>query len=90
MPRRKKPVKKNYFDDLSSQTKQAIGAVGFLVFGVFLTLALLGYAGMAGDWAYVALDFLFGGGAYLAPVVCAFYIFALLNPKEDDHVSTSR
>jgi len=90
MPRPKKVQKKAFFDDLSSQTKQAIAAVGFLIIGVFLTLSILGYAGIAGQWAYGALDFLFGGGAYLAPVVCAFYIFALLNPKDDERVSTSK
>lgn len=90
MPRRKKPEPKPYFDDLSSQTKQAIGAVGFLILGVFLTLSLLGYAGMAGEWTYAALSFLFGGGAYIAPVVCAFYIYALLNPKENEQVSASK
>ncbi len=90
MPRRKKTARKPFFDDLSNQTKQAIGAVCFLLLGLFLTLSLLGYAGMAGDWTYLSLNFLFGGGAYLAPVVCAFYIYALLNPKDDDEVSTSK
>lgn len=90
MPRRKKADRKAHFDDLSSQTKQAIGAVGFFILGIFLVLSLFGYAGMAGEWTYVALDFLFGGGAYLAPVVCVFYIYALLNPKDDERVSTSK
>lgn len=91
MPRRKNPpAKKSFFDDLSSQTKQAIGAVVCMVLGVFLVLSLLGYAGMVGTWTYTALDFLFGIGAYIAPLVCAGYVYVLLNPKEDEAVSTSK
>lgn len=90
MARRKIPERKPYFDDLSNQTKQAIGAVGFLILAVFFSLALLGYAGIAGEWAYTALDFMFGGGAYIAPLICVFYIYALLNPKDDENVSTSK
>lgn len=90
MPRRKKASRKPHFDDLSNQTKQAIGAVVFLIVGVFLTLSLMDYAGIAGTWTYTALDFLFGAGAYLSPVACLFFIYALLNPKEDEEVSTSK
>ena len=86
----KQKPKKNFFDDLSPQTKQAIGAVGFVVLGVFLTLSLFNYAGMVGSWTNFALDKIFGGGAYLSPFVCGFYVYALLNPKEDEHVSTSK
>ncbi len=82
--------KKSSFDDLSPQTKQAIGAVGFVVLCIFFTLSLFGYAGIIGSWTKIALDFLFGGGAYFAPFVCAFYVYALLNPKEDEEVSTSK
>ena len=86
MPKRaqKNQPKKSSFDDLSPATRQAIGAVGFVVLAIFTTLSLFDYAGMVGKWTYIALDFLFGGGAYLAPLVCIFYVFALLNPKEDE------
>lgn len=90
MPRRKKAEKKKHFDDLSTQTKQAIGAIALLLLGVFLTLSLLNYAGIVGEWTRKILDTLLGAGSYLAPVVCAFYIYALLNPKEDEQVSTSK
>lgn len=80
----------SFFDDLSPQTKQAIGAVGFVVLGIFVTLSLFDYAGMVGTWTNVALNSLFGGGSYLAPFVCGFYVYALLNPKDDDEVSTSK
>lgn len=78
------------FDDLSPQAKQAIGAIGFVVLGIFLTLSLFDFAGMVGTWARTALDFLFGGGSYLAPFVCGFYVYALLNPRDDEKVSTSK
>lgn len=88
--KQKQEPKKKFFDDLSPQTRQAIGAVGFVVLGIFLTLSLFEYAGMVGAWTNVALDFLFGSGSFLAPFVCGFYVYALLNPKDDEHVSTSK
>ena len=86
----KQQPKRSFFDDLSPQTKQAIGAVGFVVLGIFLTLSLFNYAGMVGEWTDAALAFLFGTGAYLSPFVCTFYVYAMLNPKENEHVSTSK
>ena len=46
MAARKKRGKKRepIFDDLEPHTKQAIGAVAFVVLGVFLTLSLMNYA----------------------------------------------
>jgi S-DNA-T family DNA segregation ATPase FtsK/SpoIIIE len=87
---KKKIEKDPLFDDLSPQAKQAIGAIAFVVLGLFFTLSLFDFAGMVGTWARAALNFLFGGGAYLAPFVCGFYVYALLNPKDDDRVSTSK
>lgn len=86
----KQVPKKGHFEDLSPATRQAIGAVGFVVLGIFSTLSLFGYAGMIGGWTQVALRFLFGGGAYLAPFICLFYVFALLHPKDDEEVSASK
>lgn len=94
MAGRKKQTKKQrkpYFDDLSPHTKQAIGAVAFVVLAIFFTLALFDYAGSLGRWIDIALEQLFGGGAYLAPFICVFYVYALLNPREDDQeVSMSK
>jgi S-DNA-T family DNA segregation ATPase FtsK/SpoIIIE len=87
---KKKIDKEPLFDDLSTQAKQAMGAIGFVVLGIFFTLSLFDFAGMVGTWARAALSFLFGGGAYLAPFVCGFYVYVLLNPKDDDRVSTSK
>jgi len=90
MARPKKKVEKSsnsFFDDLSPHTKQAIGAVGFVVLGVFFSLSLFDYAGVAGEWTDKGLEALFGSGAYLAPIICAFYVYALLKPKNDDKVS---
>lgn len=89
--KKKKPEKKPFFDDLSPHAKQAIGAVFFVVLGIFFTLALFDYAGTLGEWIYSALTWLFGTGAYLAPFICIFYVYALLNPREDtEEVSTSK
>ncbi len=88
--KRSKPEKKPLFDDLAPQTKQAIGAVLLVFLAIFIILSLMQAAGMVGDWTNQALDFLFGGGAYLAPLACLFYVYALLNPKENEEVSTSK
>jgi S-DNA-T family DNA segregation ATPase FtsK/SpoIIIE len=88
--RKKKSERKPFFDDLTPHAKQAIGAVAFVVLGIFFTLSLFDFAGDLGRWIDVALDSLFGGGAYLAPFICVFYVYALLNPREDQEVSTSK
>ncbi len=36
------------------------------------------------------LSQLFGGGAYLAPVACGFFVYVLLRPEENEPVSTSK
>ncbi len=93
MARRKKqqiPVKRSFFDDLSPHTKQAIGAVAFVVLGVYFSLALAGLSGVAGDYTNTGLHYILGGGAYAAPLVCAFYVYALLKPRDDEKVSMSK
>ena len=90
MAKKKKQERKPLFDDVSSHTKQAIGAVLFLVLGVFFVLASLGYAGVAGELTHKTLSYLFGFGFILAPLVCGLYIYVLLNPREDEQVSTSK
>lgn len=90
--RKKKPApkRKPFFDDLSPHTRQAIGAVAFTVLGSFFVLSLAEWAGMVGGWCKTALTYLFGAGAYLAPIVCGFYVYALLHPKENEEVSRSK
>lgn len=91
MAGRKKTTKREpLFDDLEPHTKQAIGAVVFGVLAVFFTLALLNQAGVVGSFANTALNFLFGAGAYLAPLCCVFYIYVLMKPKEDQSISISK
>ncbi len=93
MPRKKSTTKTErtpWFDDLSPQARQAIWAVLLGVVGSFFLLSLLSYAGPAGSYTALALRWLFGAGAWLAPVAAAFYIYVLLNPKEDNEVSLSK
>ena len=78
------------FDDLSPQARQAIAAVSVGVIGIFFLFSLLGFAGPAGTYTEIGLSWLFGTGAWLAPIASAFYVFVLMNPREDDHVSTSK
>ena len=87
---RSRRERKPLFDDLSPHTKQAIGAVAFVVLGLFFVLSLLDWAGLVGGLTKSSLLWLFGAGAYVAPLVCAFYVYALLHPKEDEHVSRAK
>jgi S-DNA-T family DNA segregation ATPase FtsK/SpoIIIE len=89
--RKKKATKREpFFDDLSPHTKQAIGAVLVGILAVFFMFALLDSAGPLGGYTKVSLEFLFGSGAWLAPVLCLLYIYVLLNPLEDERLSTSK
>ena len=88
--KKRKKTRTPLFDDLEPHTKQAIGAVAFVVLGIYLALSLFEYAGLVGDYTNLGLDWLFGGGAYLAPLVCFFYVYALMRPRDDDRVSISK
>jgi DNA segregation ATPase FtsK/SpoIIIE, S-DNA-T family len=94
MSRKKRPLspqeKTPLFDDLSPQARQAIGAVVVGVLGIFFLFSLLGYAGRAGVLTDEALTWLFGTGAWLAPITCAFYVTALMRPRDDERVSAAK
>ncbi len=79
-----------FFDDLSPHTKQAIGAILFVVLAIFFLLSSLGYAGIAGDATHRALTYLFGYGFVLAPIVCALFVYVFLKPRDDNHISFSK
>jgi S-DNA-T family DNA segregation ATPase FtsK/SpoIIIE len=76
--------KKPIFEDLSPHARQAIWAVVMGVFAVFFLFSLRNYAGPAGEYTEMILRFLFGTGAWLAPLACCVYIYVLLNPSEED------
>ncbi len=91
----KKPAhdipKKRLFDDLSPNARQAIWAVVTAIIAVFFLFSLFNYAGPVGEYTSIALRFLFGAGAWLAPITCALYIYVLLSPRKDDsQVSVSK
>ena len=88
--RRRASEDTGFFDDLSPHTKQAIGAIAFVVLGVFFVLSALGKAGIAGDVTHRSLTTLFGYGFVLAPVICALYVYVMMKPREDERVSTSK
>lgn len=78
------------FDDLSSGARQAIAAVLVGVVGIFFLFSLLSYAGMAGSYSALTLRYLFGTGAWLAPLACFFYVVVLLRPREDKRISAAK
>lgn len=77
--------KKPFFEDLTPHARQAIWAVVMAIFAVFFLFSLLQYAGPVGHYIEIALHYLFGTGAWLAPLACLVYIYVLLNPKEEDN-----
>lgn len=79
-----KSERKPLFDDLSPHAKQAIWAVVMGILAVFFLFSLFDYAGPLGEYTNIALDALFGTGAWLAPLACAVYIYVLLNPRSED------
>ncbi len=91
-PKKIEKVKESrpFFEDLSPQARQAIGAVLLTTVGIFFTAALFEFGGVVGSWTQISLNWLFGTGAYLAPLLCAFYVYALLNPKDNEEVSMSK
>ena len=88
--RKKKETREPLFGDLSPHAKQAIGAVIFGTLAIFFLFSLLESAGPLGGYTKVSLEFLFGSGAWLAPVACLLYIYVLLNPLDDDSLSVSK
>lgn len=89
--RTKKTERKPWFDDLSPHARQGIWAVLMAILAVFFLFSLFEYAGPAGEYTKVTLELLFGGGAWLAPLACATYIYVLMNPREEDsEVSLSK
>jgi hypothetical protein len=96
MAKKKTPPKEiiversSFFDDLSPQAKQAIWAVLVAIVGVFFLAAIFDMSGPLGHYTFIALDSLFGAGAYLSPLACAFFVYILLNPKDDNHISRSK
>ncbi len=82
--------RESYFADLSPSARQAIGAVVLVILALFFLFSLLEYAGPVGQYTQVSLTWLFGAGAWLAPLACATYIFVLLNPRDNEAVSGSK
>ena len=84
------PQTSSFFGDLSPHTKQAIGALFFLVLAIIFAVAPFGIAGVAGDYIYKGLDYLFGYGFIFAPIVCLLFMYVFLVPREDNHISGSK
>lgn len=83
-------VKTGLLSDLSPQAKQAIYAVLMAVLGVFFLASLFEFGGVAGQYVAMALKAMFGGGAYLAPLACAFFVYTLLSPKDGERISKAK
>ncbi len=78
-----------FFDDLSKNTKQSLWALFFLVIGLIIILALAEQAGRA-NAIKTLLTALFGFGAYFSPLVCFFFVYTFLAPKNNESVSIAK
>ena len=66
---RKSPQNSSPISRLKTETKHTIWAVVFFVFALFLFLALFGIAGAGGQASYDFLNYLFGYGYVLIPIL---------------------
>jgi DNA segregation ATPase FtsK/SpoIIIE, S-DNA-T family len=78
-----------FFDDLSKNTKQSLWALFFLVIGLIIILALAEQAGRA-NAIKTFLTALLGFGAYVSPLVCFFFVYTFLAPKNNESVSIAK
>jgi len=90
MPRKKRREREPFFGDLSSQAKQGIWSVVFIVLAIFFVLSSFEYAGPAGAITYQGLSFLFGMGYLLAPLACLLVVYILFRPRENGGISISK
>lgn len=89
--RKQLPLQKaGFLDDLSPHTKQAIGAIISVLLALFFIASFMGIGGVFGGYASSFLIYLFGYGAYIAPVICALFVYVFLKPRHDDSVSPSK
>ncbi|PIP73993.1 MAG: cell division protein FtsK [Candidatus Lloydbacteria bacterium CG22_combo_CG10-13_8_21_14_all_47_15] len=85
MPKRRKNKKESEKDstfDLQSETKYSVAAIIFFALGIFLLLAALGKAGVAGSATYSVLQSLFGVAFYLLPLISFFMGVSLFRANE--------
>jgi DNA segregation ATPase FtsK/SpoIIIE, S-DNA-T family len=80
----------SFFDDLSPHTRQAIGAIFFVVLAVFFAFSSLGYGGVAGVFTHDVLVYLFGYGFAIAPLICALLVYVFLKPRDNERISISK
>ncbi|MBI2023194.1 DUF87 domain-containing protein [Candidatus Giovannonibacteria bacterium] len=66
---RKKKQKESWSRDLSDETKHSIWAILAFVVSLILALAYFGKAGLVGDSIQRALEYVFGKGFFLVPLI---------------------
>ncbi len=92
MVAKKKKITKNkerdvierWYHGLNKETTHSIWAIVSLGFSVFFILAIFSKAGLLGRYTYMVLEFLFGDGLFLIPllfVLAAVSLFASFRPN---------
>ncbi|TSC61866.1 MAG: DNA segregation ATPase FtsK/SpoIIIE, S-DNA-T family [Parcubacteria group bacterium Gr01-1014_48] len=80
--------RKRLFGDLDSGTRRVVWGISLSVVTIFLVLAALGLAGMAGDTFFKFFTFLLGIGYYLLPILSATLSITLLMSFEREFTTT--
>ena len=90
MPRKKQEEEEEsngVLSQLKQETIRGVIAVIFFVIALFLVLAAIGMAGVAGDYSFRGLWFLFGLGYYLLPLVLVFLIISIYKDRDEKQLN---
>jgi len=63
---------------LKEETRYSIWGIGFIVFGLLITLSIFKMAGVVGDFIYSSLNSFFGFGYYLLPILLVLIGYSFL------------
>lgn len=81
---KKKPEKQKRLQ-LSSGANREIIAILLIMIAVFITLALLGFAGMLGQWLLTGTKFVIGQAVYVLPIALLGSAYLLFRTNEEEN-----
>lgn len=67
---------------LKPETKHGVMIVVYFALALFLIFCLFGWAGVVGQRVKIGLDYLFGWGKYMVPIVFLVIVYLLFKPQK--------
>lgn len=67
---------------LKPETKHGVMIVVYFALAIFLIFCLFGWAGIVGQRVKIGLDYLFGWGKYMVPIVFLVIVYLLFKPQK--------